>query len=36
MGHRADWAGDADDVLEGSGNQAASMAKFYCCNGLPG
>jgi hypothetical protein len=25
----ADWAGDADDVLEGSGNQAAFMAKFY-------
>ncbi len=25
----ADWAGDADDVLEGSGNRAAFMAKYY-------
>lgn len=25
----ADWAGDADDVLEGSGNRADFMAKYY-------
>jgi hypothetical protein len=25
----ADWAGDSDDVLEGSANQAAFMAKYY-------
>jgi polysaccharide biosynthesis protein PslG len=25
----ADWAGDPDDVLQGSGNQAAFMAKYY-------
>jgi polysaccharide biosynthesis protein PslG len=25
----ADWAGDPDDVLEGIGNQAAFIAKFY-------
>jgi hypothetical protein len=25
----ADWAGDPDDVLEGSGNRAAFMAKYY-------
>jgi hypothetical protein len=25
----ADWAGDADDVLEGSPNRAAFMAKYY-------
>ena len=25
----ADWAGDADDVLEGSDNRAAFMAKYY-------
>jgi polysaccharide biosynthesis protein PslG len=25
----ADWAGDADDILEGSANRAAFMAKYY-------
>jgi polysaccharide biosynthesis protein PslG len=25
----ADWAGDADDVLDGSGNRADFMAKYY-------
>jgi hypothetical protein len=25
----ADWAGDSDDVLEGSANRAAFMAKYY-------
>jgi polysaccharide biosynthesis protein PslG len=25
----ADWAGDADDVLKGSGHRAAFMAKYY-------
>jgi hypothetical protein len=25
----ADWAGDADDVLQGSSNRAAFMAKYY-------